>query len=177
MALVLAFTSPAWAVRPTPHQLIDQALRPIREQLAQLNATPAERREVADVLERGEALAAELLEAQRAGSTERSQSITRRIELLGRLVRGRIEASREEVQAVESERLALDTDARRVQARAALERAVERRLELERAAVAAPSPAANPAPANTTTAPANPPAANSTPPAPRPRHEAPRRPQ
>jgi hypothetical protein len=144
LAAALAAPAVAHAVRPTPHQLIDQALRPLHDQLGQLNATDAERRDVSDVLVRGEALAAELLEAQHNGATERAQSITHRIELLARLLRGRIEASRAEAQAGESERAALDAEAHRVQARAALERAAERRMALDREPPAAP-PAQAPA--------------------------------
>jgi hypothetical protein len=141
-ALALAVPGVALAVRPTPHQLLDQVLRPIHEQLRQLNATDAERREVADVLSRGEALAAELLAARQQGATARVESLSVRIELLARVARGRIEALRAESEAAERERAALEAEARRVQARAALERAAERRLEVERAGQA---PAATPA--------------------------------
>lgn len=102
------------------------------EQLAQLNATEAERRDVADVLARAEALAAAYVEAQHLGAAERAASLSARITLMARLVRGRIEAARAEVEAAERERAALAAEERRTQARAALERAVERRVELDR---------------------------------------------
>src|SRR5262249_3131283 len=47
LALTLLTPAVASAVRPTPHQLIEQALGPVRALLGQLNATAAERRDVA----------------------------------------------------------------------------------------------------------------------------------
>lgn len=130
--VVMLAATTAQATRPTPHQLIERALRPIREQLDQLNASEAERREIADLLAQGEALAAEIVEARHRGATTRTAFLMRRMEWLARVARGRIEAARAEAQAVEHERQALEAEARRVQARAALERAIERRLEAER---------------------------------------------
>jgi hypothetical protein len=136
--LALGAIPAAHAARPTPHQLLDRALQPLQEQLAQIDATEAERREVADLLARGEALAAELMEARHRGATARAESLTRRIAWLARLARGQIEALRAEAEATAREQAALEAELQRVQARAALERAAERRLEAERAAETAP---------------------------------------
>ena len=79
-----------------------------------------------------EAVAADLVTAQQHGATDRVTALTRRIELLARIARGRIEAQRAEAQSIAREQAALEAEGRRVQARAALERAAERRLEIER---------------------------------------------
>jgi hypothetical protein len=161
LSVALALPSIAQATRPTPHELIDQAMRPVTDQLTQLNASEAERRDVADIVTRGETIASELVEAQHRNETDRVRSLAHHLELLGRVVRGRVEAGRAELQASEAERIALEAETRRVQARAALERAAERRLELEREPASTPStapaavpngsaatePAATPAPA------------------------------
>jgi hypothetical protein len=123
---------PSLATRPTPHQRLDAALHPITEQLDALHVTDAERHDIDDVMQRAETVAADLVTAQQRGATDRVTALTRRIELLARIARGRIEAQRAEAQAVAREQAALEADARRVQSRAALERAAERRLEIER---------------------------------------------
>jgi hypothetical protein len=155
ISLVLA-TAPAFATRPTPHQRLDEALRPVQEQLEQVHATDAERHDVEDLMGRAESLAADLVEARQHNLPERAQRLEHRMELLARVVRGRIEAQRAEAQAATREAAALDADTRRVQARAALERAAERRLDAERSAgsSAAPSASPSPAPSGPATAPA-----------------------
>lgn len=148
LAVCLA-TGSAFATRPTPHQRLDAVLRPITEQLTQLQATDAERHDVADLTSRAEAIAADLVEAQQHAAPDRVTALTHRIELLARVVRGRIEAQRAEAQAMAREQAALDAEARRVQSRAALERAAERRLEIERGGAlqtssSSPAPSAAP---------------------------------
>jgi hypothetical protein len=138
LALAL-FATPALATRPTPHQRLDAVLQPVHDQLEQLHATDAERHDVQDVLTRAEEVAADLVTAQQRGATDRVQVLTHRIELLARIVRGRIEAERVEVQATAREQAALDAEGRRVQSRAALERAAERRLDVERGATSGSS--------------------------------------
>ncbi len=143
LALALAFVAtPALATRPTPHQRLDEALRPVREQLEQVHATDTERHEVEDLLARAETLAADVVEAQQHNATDRAARLAHRMELLARVLRGRIEAQRAEGLAAAREAAALDADSRRVQSRAALERAAERRLDAERGSVASSAPPA-----------------------------------
>lgn len=144
------------ARRPTPQQLIVAALRPIEDQLASVHATDPERAGLRDVTVRAEAFAAALVEARHRGSDDVAHGFERRIELLARIARGRIEAARASDEARERERVALAAEARRTQARAALDRVVERRVELDRPPPAPIAPVAPVAPAESV-APVTPP--------------------
>jgi hypothetical protein len=114
--------------RPTPHQRLDAALAPVLRALDELRASEAERRSVQDLLARAESLAAECVEQRQRGEHARAAAATRAMDMLARVVRGRIEALRAEAAADESERRASEGEALAVQARGALERATERRL-------------------------------------------------
>jgi hypothetical protein len=120
--------------RPTPHQRLDAALAPVQRVLDELRINDGERRSLSDVLARGEALAADQVEARQRGEHSRAAGVERSIALLARVVRGRIEAMRAEALADERERTASESEAGARQARGALERAAERRMVAEREA-------------------------------------------
>lgn len=119
--------------RPTPREAIERNLAPLTAAARDLRLTDDERARTADVTDRGEAAAAEMVEAERHGDHAAVRARARRVELLARLLRSRVEALRAESAAAERERAALTADERRAQARAALERAAERRVALDRA--------------------------------------------
>jgi hypothetical protein len=150
--LLHATPTVAQHARPTPHELLDEAMRPVTRALDDLHATDAERHDAADTLSQAESLAAGIVEAQHRGATDRAHSLSHRMELLARTVRGRIEAVRAEARASDAERSALAAESRRVRARAALERAAELRLEAERGAAPEPSRSSSP-PASSSPAP------------------------
>lgn len=128
--------STAWGAavpRPlTPHEQLDRALTPVQQALDELHVTAEERASVSDLLQRGEALAAERVESYRRGEPDRGAAADRSIAILARVVRGRIEAARAERAASEREQRATETEASARQARGALERAAERRIVVER---------------------------------------------
>lgn len=118
--------------RPTPHQRLDAALAPLHRVLDELRVSAQERGALADLLARGEALAVEQVESRQRGEHGRAAAAERAMDLLARVARGRIEALRAEASADESERRATESEAHAQQARGALERAVERRMVVER---------------------------------------------
>jgi len=134
-ALAVAFAHGALGQsrRATPHEAIERNLAPLTAAARDLRLTDAERAQAADVFDRAEACAAEMVEAERHADHAAIRARTRRVELLVRLLRARVEALRAEAAAAERERAALSADDRRTQARAALERAAERRIALDRA--------------------------------------------
>lgn len=124
----------AWAQsrRPTPREAIERHLAPLTTAARELQLSDDERGQSADVIDRAEAAAAEMVEAERRGDHAAIRARTQRITLLARLLRARVEALRAETAATERERTALSGDERRIQARAALERAAERRVAIDR---------------------------------------------
>ncbi len=87
---------------------------------------------MADITDRAEAWAAEMVEAEHHRDPGAVRARARRIELLARVLRARVEALRANATAAERERAVVASTERRTQARAALERAAEERLVLER---------------------------------------------
>jgi hypothetical protein len=130
--LVFAHPVEAQHRRPTPRETIERNLMPIATTVRALQLTDSEREHTADVLERAEIAAAEIVEAERRGDHAAVRARTRRIDLLSRLLRARVEALRLEATAAERERAVLQAEDRRTQARASLERAAEQRTALER---------------------------------------------
>jgi hypothetical protein len=130
--MVFAHAALGQSRRATPHEAIERNLAPLTTAARELHLTDAERAQAADVFDRAEACAAEMVEAERHADHAAIRARTRRVELLVRLLRARVEALRAEAVAAERERAALSADERRTQARATLERAAERRIALER---------------------------------------------
>lgn len=117
--------------RPTPDQRLDRVLVPISSAIAELHLTSEEQQSINDLSYRAEALAAEQVESVQRGDTARANAAERSIAILARVLRGRIEALRAEAGATQSAtRAAEQTQALRL-ARAALERATERRVIAE----------------------------------------------
>ncbi len=93
----LAFTavlSAQTVPRPTPREAMDRALTPLREAQSALSLTEDERTRLRDVTDRGEAWAAELVEAEHHRDQRTVQARTRRIAWLARVMRSRVEAMR-----------------------------------------------------------------------------------
>lgn len=143
MALLCSamLSSSAWGAvtqQPTPHQRLDRALAPVQQVIDELRVTEDERHALRDWLQRAEALAAEQVECTQRGELLRAQAAERAIVLVARVIRGHIEAVRAESIASEREQQATEAEASARQSRGALERAVERRLTIEREAERAP---------------------------------------
>jgi len=132
----------AWATRPTPHELLDREVAPLAHELETLHATETERENLRDVLSVAETLAAERVEARQRGETEHVEALGRRMVLLARLARGRIDAARLEASAADVERAADAREAERVHTRAVFDRVVAE----HRAALLGSAPGASPAP-------------------------------
>lgn len=132
LAALAAAPAFAQARRPTPHEAIERNLGPMSTALRELSLTDAERAQVADVVDRAEAWAAEMVEAEHHRDQGAVQARARRMERLALVLRARVDAMRAEAQAAERERAVVASAERRTQARAALERAAEQRLALER---------------------------------------------
>ncbi|MEZ4410072.1 MAG: hypothetical protein R3A52_26890 [Polyangiales bacterium] len=118
--------------RPTPHQAIDRALRPLREAIDALQPTPEERESLRDVVDRGERCAAELTSAEYRRDADTARARARCVEFLARVARARVEASRAEAAADEAERRLLAAEDRRARARAALDRSSEAQVAASR---------------------------------------------
>ncbi len=134
-ALAVCAVVPALAQtarRPTPREAIEHHLTPLTTVTRELNLTDTERAAVADVDERAEAQAAEMVEAEHRHHARAVSAGARRIELLAQVLRARVETLRAEAQAAERERAVVEATARRTQARAALERVAEARIALDR---------------------------------------------
>lgn len=161
LACLCLAPAPAWSAAPapripTPHERLDRALTPVQRVLDELRVTPEERASLSDVLQRGEALAAEQVESTQRAEHARAAAAERSIAILARWTRARIEAVRAERAATEREQRASDAEASARQARGALERAAERRLVLDRdieraqrAPSSTPAPTAAPTTAST----------------------------
>lgn len=130
----LAFTAvlSAQTARPTPREAMDRALTPLREAESALSLTDDERTRLRDVTDRGEAWAAELVEAEHHRDQRTVQARTRRIAWLARVVRSRVEAMRAQAEA--SRALTAVTSQRGAVAerRAARDRASEALVAAER---------------------------------------------
>src|SRR5579871_5634006 len=97
----------AWATRPTPHGMIDEALAPVRRQLEAMHATDAERTSVADLVAQAEQFAVAAAEARARNDSDAIHAEAHHIELLTRAVQSRIEAVRLEARANDLEQAAL----------------------------------------------------------------------
>lgn len=133
IALILGFSSVGYGQMrsPTPDQRLDRVLAPITTAREELHLTAAELGTLTDLNSRAEALAAEQVESVQRGQTSRANAADRAIVALARVLRGRIEALRAESSAVELEQRAADQRQAARLARAALERATERRVLAE----------------------------------------------
>lgn len=134
VAAFVAFALPVYAQtrRPTPREAIERNIAPVTAAARDLSLTDAERAAVADVTDRAETWAAEMVEAEHHRDPQAVRARARRIELLARVLRARVEALRANATAAERERAVVASTERRTQARAALERIAEQRLVLER---------------------------------------------
>jgi membrane-bound lytic murein transglycosylase len=134
LALSVCVVAPAIAQsrRPTPREAIERNIAPLTAVVRELALSDAERAAVSDVTDRAEAWAAEMVEAEHHRDPSAVRARARRIELLARVVRARVEALRANATAAERERAVVSSNERRTQARASLERAAEERLVLER---------------------------------------------
>lgn len=130
--VLLAVPVAAQSRRPTPGEAITRNLAPVTQAIDALHLTDDERNVVADVLTRAETCAAEMVEAERHADHVAVQARVRRMELLARLLRARVDAARAEAAAGERERALVEADGRRTQSRAALERVAEQRIALDR---------------------------------------------
>lgn len=133
-AFAVCAVAPALAQsrRPTPREAIERNITPVTAAARELTLTDAERAAVADITDRAETWAAEMVEAEHHRDPGAVRARARRIELLARVLRARVEALRANATAAERERAVVASTERRTQARAALERAAEERLVLER---------------------------------------------
>jgi hypothetical protein len=132
---LLAFTAALAAQtppRPTPREAIDRALAPLREATTALALTADERLRVRDVGERGEAWAAELVEAQHHRDLRAVEARGRRIAWLARVLRARVEAMRSQARSAEALTAAVALRGAVSERRAARDRASEALVAAER---------------------------------------------
>ncbi|MFO0646749.1 MAG: hypothetical protein U0326_10960 [Polyangiales bacterium] len=145
-AFAVCAVAPALAQsrRPTPREAIERNITPVTAAARELTLTDAERAAVADITDRAETWAAEMVEAEHHRDPGAVRARARRIELLARVLRARVEALRANATAAERERAVVASTERRTQARAALEHA-EERLPVPNAATRPPTYALPPA--------------------------------
>jgi hypothetical protein len=132
---MLAFTAALAAQtppRPTPREAMDRALTPLREATEALSLTDDERTRLRDVSERGEAWAAELVEAEHHRDLQAVQARGRRIAWLARVLRARVEAMRAQERAAQALTEAVALRATVTERRAARDRASEALVAAER---------------------------------------------
>ncbi len=131
----LAFTtvlSAQTVPRPTPREAMDRALAPLREAQSALSLTDDERTRLRDVTDRGEAWAAELVEAEHHRDQRAVQARSRRIAWLARVLRSRVEAMRAQSEAARVQTAAVALRAAVTERRAARDRASEALVAAER---------------------------------------------
>ena len=80
--------------RPTPREAIERNITPVTAAARELTLTDAERAALADITDRAEAWAAEMVEAEHHRDPGAVRARARRIELLARVLRARVEALR-----------------------------------------------------------------------------------
>lgn len=131
-ALAFTATLSAQTARPTPREAMDRALGPLREAQAALALTDDERTRVQDLADRGEAWAAELVEAEHHRDQRAVQARTRRIAWLARVLRSRVEAMRVQAQAAQAQTAAVALRTAVAERRAARDRASEALVAAER---------------------------------------------
>ena len=118
--------------RPTPREAMDRALTPLREATEALSLTDDERTRVRHVSDRGEAWAAELVEAEHHRDLRGAQARGRRIAWLARVLRARVEAMRAQAQAAQALTATVALRATVTERRAARDRASEALVAAER---------------------------------------------
>jgi hypothetical protein len=131
----LAFTAALSAQtppRPTPREAMDRALTPLREATTALSLSDDERTRVQDVSDRGEAWAAELVEAEHHRDLRTAQARGRRIAWLARVLRARVESMRAQAQAAQALTATVALRGVVAERRAARDRASEALVAAER---------------------------------------------
>lgn len=132
---MLAFTAALAAQtppRPTPREAMDRALTPLREATEALSLTDDERTRLRDVSDRGEAWAAELVEAEHHRDLQTVQARGRRIAWLARVMRARVEAMRAQERAAQALTEAVALRIAVTERRASRDRASEALVAAER---------------------------------------------
>lgn len=131
----LAFTAALSAQtppRPTPREAMDRALTPLREATTALALSDDERTRVRDVSDRGEAWAAELVEAEHHRDLRTAQARGRRIAWLARVLRARVGSMRAQAQAAQALTATVALRGVVAERRAARDRASETLIAAER---------------------------------------------